>query len=176
MRSQTLTIPESDAIPTTQVFRSLVRTFGLLKRVMEPHFTTVGISGPQWAILRTLREVEVAGEPEVRLSDLGARLLVRPPSVTGIVRRLKDMGLIEVAACTIDQRAKTVTLTEAGRHLVETFAARHEARVADVFAGLAPHEREQLLQLLTRFGVHLERLAEEEPRTAATIDQDVPAA
>ena len=89
MRSQTLPIVD-ESPPTTAVFRSLIRTFGLLKRVMEPHFTTVGISGPQWAILRTLREVEVAGEPEVRLSDLGARLLVRPPSVTGIVRRLTN--------------------------------------------------------------------------------------
>ena len=174
MRSQTLPIVD-ESPPTTAVFRSLIRTFGLLKRVMEPHFTTVGISGPQWAILRTLREVEVAGEPEVRLSDLGARLLVRPPSVTGIVRRLRDMGLIDVAASAVDQRAKTVTLTDAGRHLVENFAARHEARVEDVFAGLAPHEREQFLQLLTRFGVHLERLAGQDSHTA-TIDHDVPAA
>lgn len=174
MRSQTLPIVD-ESTPTTDVFRSLVRTFGLLKRVMEPHFTTVGISGPQWAILRTLREVEITGEPEVRLSDLGARLLVRPPSVTGIVRRLKDMGLIDVAASAADQRAKTVTLTEAGRQLVETFAARHEARVEDVFAGLEPHERQQFLQLLTRFGVHLERMADQDPRSALQ-QQDVPVA
>ena len=102
MRSETLSIP-AESTPTTAMFRSLLRTFGLLKRVMEPHFTTVGISGPQWAILRTLREVEANGEPEVRLSDLGNRLLVRPPSVTGIVRRLKDMGLIDVAVSAADQ-------------------------------------------------------------------------
>jgi DNA-binding MarR family transcriptional regulator len=162
MRTQTLRFPRPTPTPAVPVFRALLRTFGLLKRVMEPHFTAVGISGAQWAILRNLHDVEIAGEPAVRLGDLGNRLLVRPPSVTGLVRRLRQMGLVVVAASVADQRAKTVTLTDAGREFVSTFRARHEAKIESVLGGLDPDEREDLLRLLTRLGGHLEHLGEQE--------------
>src|SRR5215212_5941169 len=106
---QTPTLPAAGTpTPNVQAFRALLRTFGLLKRVMEPHFTSIGISGAQWAILRNLHDLEAAGERAVRLSDLGNRLLIRPPSVTGVVRRLRQIGLVEVAASRADQRAKTI--------------------------------------------------------------------
>jgi len=146
-------------------FRALLRTLGLLKRVMEPHFTAIGISGPQWAILRTLHDIETASEPDVRLSDLGDRLLIRPPSVTGIVRRLTRMGLLTVTASPADQRAKTVALTDAGRDLVSSFLTRHEARIDEVFAGLDPAERDDLHRLLAQLGGHLEHLADDDRAT-----------
>ena len=165
MQPPTLTIPSSSS-STIEVFRALLRTLGLLKRVMEPHFTAVGISGAQWAILRTLHDVETAGEPNVRLSDLGNRLLVRPPSVTGIVRRLQRMGLIHVTTSPADQRAKTVGLTDAGRRLVGTFGTEHEARIDDVFSGLDPAQRDQLLGLLCQLGGHVEHLADQRTNDA----------
>ena len=39
-----------------------------------PGKSAIGISGAQWAILRTLHDIEIAGEPSVRLSELGNRL------------------------------------------------------------------------------------------------------
>ena len=158
MPGETLSIARPDA-SSTEVFRALLRTLGLLKRVMEPHFTAVGISGAQWAILRTLHDVERAGAPAVRLSELGHRLLVRPPSVTGIVRRLQRMGLINVTTSPADQRAKTVSLTDSGRGLVASFAARHEAQIEDVFSGLDLTQRDQFLGLLCQLGGHVEHLA-----------------
>jgi DNA-binding MarR family transcriptional regulator len=158
MPPPTLSIATPNA-STSEVFRALLRTLGLLKRVMEPHFTAVGISGAQWAILRTLHDVERAGAPAVRLSELGNRLLVRPPSVTGIVRRLQRMGLINVTTSPTDQRAKTVSLSDDGRRLVESFGSRHEARIADVFAGLDAAQHDQLLGLLCQLGGHVEQLA-----------------
>ena len=165
MQPPTLAIPSSSS-STGEVFRALLRTLGLLKRVMEPHFTTVGISGAQWAILRTLHDVEAAGEPNVRLSELGNRLLVRPPSVTGIVRRLQRMGLIHVTTSLADQRAKTVALTDMGRGLVESFGAEHEARIEDVFSGLDSAQRDQLLGLLCQLGGHVEHLADRKTNDA----------
>ena len=157
---QTPTLPLAGApTPNVEAFRALIRTFGLLKRVMEPHFTSIGISGAQWAILRNLYDMEGAGDEAIRLSDLGNRLLVRPPSVTGVVRRLRQMGLVEVAASQADQRAKTIALTDAGRQLVESFGERHEARIEQIFAGLQQAERDELLRLLTRLGGHLEHVA-----------------
>src|SRR3954467_3165698 len=112
--------------PTSeQTFRSLLRTLGLLRRVMEPYFARFGLSGAQWAVLRTLTRASDGGLPQLRLTDLGDRLLIRPPSVTGVVDRLQRMGLVARVASSTDQRAKHVTLTPAGRRLVRRVLQNH---------------------------------------------------
>src|SRR5437763_163965 len=80
--------------PQDRAFRSLVRTFGLLERVMQPHFARFGISGSQWGVLRTLNRAEAEGTEGLRVTDLSDRLLIRPPSVTGVVDRLERAGLV----------------------------------------------------------------------------------
>src|SRR3954447_10247686 len=88
-------------------FLALVRTFGLLRRVMEPYFARFGLSGAQWGALRTLhRETVDPDKGSLRLTDLGDRLLVRPPSVTGVVDRLQRMGLVDRTTSAEDHRVK----------------------------------------------------------------------
>jgi DNA-binding MarR family transcriptional regulator len=79
--------------------------------------------------------------------------------VTGLVRRLQQLGLIDLAPSTVDGRAKMVVLTDAGRRLVESFAERHAERIEQVMSGLDAGERDELLRLLTQLGGHLERVA-----------------
>src|SRR4051794_27085835 len=95
--------------------RALVRTFGLLERVMQPYFAQFGITGSQWGILRTLTRAEHDGQAGLRPTDLSARLLVRPPSVTGALDRMERAGLVARDASTSDLRAKKVRLTTLGR-------------------------------------------------------------
>jgi DNA-binding MarR family transcriptional regulator len=152
-------------------FLALVSTFGLLKRVMEPYFAHFGVSGAQWGVLRTLQRLEDDGEPEPRLTDLGHHLLVRPPSMTGVIDRLERLGLVRRSASATDQRAKHVSLTQAGRALVERVLERHHAQINAVLGGLGPDEQSQLQVLLSRLETHLQSMAE---RTEANgiIDDD----
>src|SRR5436305_1742507 len=105
------------ARPTDNAFRELIRTFGLAERVMQPYFARFGISGSQWGVLRNLHRAEQEGAPGLRLTELSDRLLVRPPSVTGVVDRLERAGLVTRHESTIDLRAKPVGLTAPGRRL-----------------------------------------------------------
>ena len=143
-----------------QTFRALLRTLGLLKRVMEPYFGEFGISGSQWAVLRTLLRAEAEGHAQLRLTDLGDRLLIRPPSVTGVVDRLQRMGLVARVASMTDQRAKYVTLTPAGRKLLRRVLQHHPGQVRSVLGGLNDHQRDQLHRLLEQLGTHLESVAQ----------------
>jgi DNA-binding MarR family transcriptional regulator len=146
--------------PDELAFRALIRSFGLLKRVMEPYFAPFGISGAQWGVLRTLHRAEEQGELELRLTDLGQRLLIRPPSVTGAVDRLQRMGLVARAASPLDQRAKHVNLTPAGRALVLRVLVRHPAQIHSVLEGLDAKEHQQLSQLLDKLAAHMQALAD----------------
>jgi len=141
-------------------FRALIHTFGLLRRVMEPFFAQFGISGSQWGVLRVLHRAEQDRHEWLRLTDLGNRLIVRPPSITGVVDRLQRMGLLERTSLPDDRRAKRVSLTQRGRDKVnEVLAAMpdHTSSIVDV---LPPADRERLQSLLETLGTRLQTLAD----------------
>ena len=153
--------PSSAHQPTEPAFRALLRTVGLLKRVMEPYFARFGISGSQWAMLITLYRAEEDGVRELRLSDLGDRLLIRPPSVTGVVDRLVRLGYLDRTTASDDHRAKLVRLTPAGRQIVRQILEQHAEQIKRVLGIFAAEEQQQLQQLLERLGTHLESMTAE---------------
>jgi DNA-binding MarR family transcriptional regulator len=145
--------PEPDV--SELAFRALVRVTGLFRNRMEPYFTRFGISGAQWGILRTLYRAESEHLESLRLTDLGQRVIVRPPSVTAIVDRLERLGLVTRRVTPTDQRSKQVALTVVGRQLVERVLEQHPAQMRAVLAGLAPAEQGDLQRLLERLAAHL---------------------
>jgi len=147
----------TDGPPETAV-RALVRAFGLLERVQQPYFARFGISGSQWGVLRALHRAERESPAGVRLTDLSERLLVRPPSVTGVVDRLERAGLVVRNASSGDLRSKPLSLTPRGRQLVEQVLAGHRPRLNMILEGLSATDQARLHQLLVRWGEHLEKL------------------
>src|SRR6266480_6320444 len=130
--------------PQDSTFRGLIRTLGLLRRVMEPHFARFALSGSQWGVLRALHRAEEEAERGLRLTDIGERLLIRPPSVTGVVDRLAKSGLLKTAMAANDHRAKRVTLTAAGRQKIRRVLDEMPAQVESVLGCLSGEERVQL--------------------------------
>jgi DNA-binding MarR family transcriptional regulator len=116
-------------------------------------------------VLRNLYRAEEEGLSGLRLIDLGERLLIRPPSVTGVVDRLERAELVLRGGSLTDLRAKLVQLTPAGRRLVERVLADHGAQLEIVLGGLTETERSDLQGLLARLGKHLGTVLE---RGAAT--------
>lgn len=147
------------ATATEAAFRSLVRTCGLLRRVQEPYFQRLGISGAQWGVLRVLHRAEEAGQSGLRLAELSDRLLIRPPSVTGVVDRLERMGLVSRQAAADDLRAKQVRLTPSGRQLLERSLVSHGQRTQSLMSGLSAAEQESLHASLEKLCAHLAALA-----------------
>jgi DNA-binding MarR family transcriptional regulator len=144
--------------PAGMAFRELIRTFGLVERVMQPYFARFGISGSQWGVLRNLHRAEQQSLPGLRLSELSDRLLIRPPSVTGLVDRLERAGLAQRDAEPTDMRAKLLTLTRKGRLLVDKVLKFHEKQMETVLTGLTTAEQRELHRLLTVWRKHLEGL------------------
>ncbi len=123
---------------------------------MQPYFAQFGISGSQWGVLRNLHRAEQQGLPGLRLTDLSDRLLIRPPSVTGVVDRLERAGLVVRDGSPFDMRAKQVALTAKGRELVERVLAVHGRQIDAVLGVLTSAEQTELHRLLSLLEQHLE--------------------
>src|SRR5437588_1366986 len=142
--------------PAEGTFRALLRVLGLLERVMHTYFAQFGISGSQWGVLRNLHRAEEQGLPGLRLTDLSERLLIRPPSVTGVVDRLERAELVVRDGSPFDMRAKQVALTPKGRELVERILAVHGRQIDTVLGVLSVPQQTELHRLLSRLEQHLE--------------------
>ena len=145
--------------PQTQALRGLYRTFGLMERVMEPFFARFGISAPQWSVLINLHRAELEGQTGLRLCDIGQRMLVRPPTVTGVVDRLERVGLVTRGGVPDDLRAKIVSLTDKGRALVDRVQAVCPKQVDTIMGVLDAAEVAELDRLLGKLGRHLADLS-----------------
>jgi DNA-binding MarR family transcriptional regulator len=143
-----------------------VRTIGLLERVMQPQFARYGISGSQWAALRTLQRAELEGQSSLRITDLSEKLLIRPPSVTGVIDRLERSGLVGRDASPDDLRTRRVRLTASGRRLVRQVTGVYGEQIERALAGLRGPDQQELQRLLERLCGHLEKLLEGTNRAA----------
>ncbi len=141
---------------TEAVFHSILRLWGLLRQVQDPYFARFGISSSQWGILRVMERAELKGETELPLKEVSARLLIQPPSVTGVVDRLERLGFVKRTASKTDLRVRQLSLTPQGRALMAKVLEGHAERVRSLFAGLRPSEQATMLSLLQRLEAHLQ--------------------
>jgi MarR family 2-MHQ and catechol resistance regulon transcriptional repressor len=167
--------PENQAASKTEnLFHSLLRTFGQVRHVMDPYFLRLGISASQWGVLRVLHRAELQGRKMLGLTDLGQRLLIQPPSVTGIVDRLERQGLVNRDLTQADRRTRQVSLTPQGRSLVTKALAGHADQIEILFAGLTKQEQQDMRRLLGKLQTHLAALAPQQNKRGG-MTSDSPA-
>jgi DNA-binding MarR family transcriptional regulator len=77
-------------------------------------------------------------------SELAERERVQRPTVTRVLARLEEAGLVDRAADPGDRRCSLVSISGAGRALLESVRARKDAYLARRIDALEPADREAL--------------------------------
>ena len=90
-------------------------------------------------------------------SELAERERVQRPTVTRVLARLEDAGLVDRAADPQDRRSCLVSISPAGGELLQTARARKDAFLARRIDALEPADREAL----DRAAAILERMLKE---------------
>lgn len=96
-----------------------------------------------------------AGADGVKPSEIAAVLCVEPPTVTKMLGRLEQAGLIRREPSPHDRRAVVVRPTEAGQALQAEVEKTWAELEEETLAGLDEPERERLLQLMRRCATNL---------------------
>ena len=90
-------------------------------------------------------------------SELAQRERVQRPTVTRVLARLEEAGLVDRAADPQDRRSCLVSVSAEGRQLLETVRARKDAFLARRIDALEPADRDAL----ERAAAIMERMLEE---------------
>ena len=114
------------------------------------------VPGPTPSMLSALSTLERLGP--LTYGELAGAEAVRPPSMTRIVGRLEEEGLVERHPDETDHRIGRLRLTSAGRELIRRNRRRKDAYLA---RGLGRLSAREVAALATAASV-LERLLDEE--------------
>jgi len=115
----------------------------LLRTYADQKARLQGMTRAQWAVLLRLERRE-----GLKQSDLAEALDIQPITLTRLVDRLCDNGLIERRADPHDRRAKLLYLTPLARPLIERIADRVEELSETVLDGIPPAEIDSMLSKL----------------------------
>src|SRR6185503_58411 len=92
----------------------------------------------------------LAPERTLAMKDLAEQLDLSPPSVTALVRRLAQTGLVQRQAHAEDSRVVLLSLTDEGRALLKELYYDQLRRMELLLEGLSPAEQQLFLSLLER--------------------------
>lgn len=105
----------------------------LLRTYADQKARRHGMTRAQWAVLLRLKRRE-----GLKQSDLAEDLDIQPITLTRLVDRLCDNGLIERRPDPNDRRAKRLYLKPAARPLLDRIAEQVEVLAGTVLAGIEP--------------------------------------
>lgn len=122
--------------------RRIVRVLGASARGPARH----GATGAQ---LFVLRQIDAA--PGLSIGELAARTLTGQSTVSEVVTRLVERGMVSRRANPADARQTRLQLTARGRAAVQDTEPTAQERLADGLVALDTNDREQLARALERW-------------------------
>jgi DNA-binding MarR family transcriptional regulator len=137
--------------------RSMVRALRISSRMIE---TKMGISGAQLFVLQQLAE-----RPADSLNELSSRTATHQSSVSVVVRRLVERGLVARTSSPGDRRRVSLALTDAGHHLLAGAPVTVQVRLIAGARALSADQRRDLAALLSAW-VRASGLEDGEPPMA----------
>ncbi|MFC1437588.1 MarR family transcriptional regulator [Streptacidiphilus sp. N1-10] len=114
------------------------------------HNTLAEISGRHDLSIIQTRLLGVLRDREPTMQQLGRLLGLDKSSISGLVDRAQRRGLVVRTASATDRRSVQVSITEAGRHLVEQASTQFAEQIESAVAPLSGAERRLLSQLAAR--------------------------
>jgi len=124
----------------------ILRTASLVLGAVSRHLSRFGLSESAFNVLTLL-----AGRPEgLTQTELSRYLIVSRANVTGLVDRLAQKNLVARHDDPRDRRVSIVTLTAAGRDLLDEVLPGHYRFLNGLLAGLGDREWRDLTRILAR--------------------------
>ncbi len=132
--------------------RELARSYQALESFSSAHVRQFGLTQPQFDLIATL-----GNQPPMTCKELGEKTLITKGTLTGILDRLEDKGLVERCTNSDDARSQKISLTSAGNDLFNQVFPSHVQYLSAAFHQLSKAEIDQLTHSLKQLREAIQR-------------------
>lgn len=131
----------------------------LFRRAFDAEARSIGITGQQWRVLATL-----ARQPGSKQGQVAEWIEVEPITLSRMIDRLQDAGMVERRADPADRRAWCLYLTDQAIPLVEDMRAIANRLLEVALDGFSPVEMASFANFIDRFRSNLAQKQTENDR------------
>ena len=132
------------AIPAHDLLVAFLETQIVVDRVSDHFFQPYGISAAQFNILNLLAQ----SGGTLEQASLTEQLVVGKSSISIVLRRMEENGLIRREKHTSDKRQSVLELTKRGRELWEAVHGPYEETIERVFGSIPIRQRAAFIKSL----------------------------
>ncbi|MDF2572206.1 MAG: mhqR 2 [Sporomusa sp.] len=132
-----------------KLFTVLARTHNTLMEIDRRDIRKYGLNQTEFSVLELLYHKDA--HP---LQQIGEKILITSGSITYVINKLEQKGLLERKPCEEDRRVIYATLTEQGRSLLDSIFPQHAQALTQAFRGLTPEEMQLAIELVKKIGLY----------------------
>jgi MarR family transcriptional regulator, 2-MHQ and catechol-resistance regulon repressor len=135
-----------------KLFIVLSRAYRAVNDQVNKSIQSFGVNPTEFAVLELLYH-----KGDQPLQQIGGKILLASGSITYVVDKLEQKGLIVRKACEKDRRVTYASITEKGKQFIEKVFPEHEQTIHEIVSGLTVEEKEQLIELLKKLGYSVKK-------------------
>ncbi|MBO1514467.1 MarR family winged helix-turn-helix transcriptional regulator [Metabacillus bambusae] len=140
-----------------KLFIVLSRAHRAFNDVVNKHISTFKLNPTEFAVLELLYH-----KGDQPLQQIGGKILLASGSITYVVDKLEQKGLLARKACPKDRRVTHAQITDKGKQLIEEIFPPHEERINEIVSVLTDEEKSMVTELLKKVGYHAHDLLNKE--------------
>jgi DNA-binding MarR family transcriptional regulator len=125
------------------LLRELAATYQAFENASNRHIRTSGLTPAQFDVIATL-----GNQPPMTCSELGQKTLITKGTLTGVLDRMAEKGLVRREANDEDGRSFRIALTAEGKELFDRVFPGHIAYLKPLFDKLGQEKIGQIRESL----------------------------
>ncbi|NNU82344.1 MarR family transcriptional regulator [Geobacillus sp. BMUD] len=130
-----------------KLFIVLSRAYRSVSDQVNKSIQSFGVNPTEFAVLELLYH-----KGDQPLQQIGEKILLASGSITYVIDKLENKGLIMRRACERDRRVTYASITDSGRQFIQRVFPEHAETIHETVAALTPEEKEQAIVLLKKLG------------------------
>lgn len=132
--------------PSVKAMVVMRKAFRTIDAKVSETFKQDDLTPTQFSVLDVLYS-----KGPMKIAELIDSILATSGNMTVVIRNMEKKGWISRHTCPSDKRACLLTLTDAGRQVIEHALPLHIEKIEETFSVLTEEEQEELIRLLKKF-------------------------
>ncbi|MBP2239924.1 MarR family 2-MHQ and catechol resistance regulon transcriptional repressor [Cytobacillus eiseniae] len=131
-----------------KLFIVLSRAYRAVNENVNKLIQTYGLNPTEFAVMELLYH-----KGDQPLQQIGGKILLASGSITYVVDKLEQKGLLSRVACPKDRRVTYAQITEQGKAFIEDVFPDHAKQIDAYMSELSPEEKDMAIGLLKKLGM-----------------------
>jgi MarR family transcriptional regulator, 2-MHQ and catechol-resistance regulon repressor len=131
-----------------KLFIVLSRAYKAINEHVNKVIHSSGLNPTEFAVLELLYH-----KGDQPMQQIGGKILLASGSITYVVDKLEQKGLLKRIACPNDRRVTFAQITDKGKSFIQEIFPEHAQQIHQLMSSLTNEEKQEAIELLKKLGL-----------------------